>query len=69
MQRPQMTYVSESEDTRLIRRIRDGVVIVCIRRVVTGKVVLENDIGAASQRVEYPLRRPLGDICIIPERE
>lgn len=69
MQLPQMTYVSESEDTRLLRRIRDSVVIVCIRRVETGKIVLENDIGAASKRVEYPLRRPFGDIGIIPERE
>lgn len=34
-----------------------------------GKVVLENDIGAASEFVEYPLRLPFGDVRIIPQRK
>ena len=34
-----------------------------------GKVVLKDDVGAASDGIEHTLRLPLVDVCIIPERE
>ena len=60
-----MTYVGEDEDSGPSRRIRDQVMVI-LRRPEMGKVVLENDIGAASEFVEYPLRLPFGDVRIIP---
>ena len=67
--RPWTTYVSEREDSWPIRRIRDKVVIILIRPPEMGKVVLKDDVGAASDGIEHTLRLPLVDVCIIPERE
>lgn len=65
-----LTHISESEETRLIGRIRHGVIVGLVRLVVAGEVELQSEVDVVVRKgVEDALCRALGDVGVVPEGE